>query len=106
MLQASNSSLAWPTATESERERIESRASHALADVADELLESLRKSRESALAIRHHNPLNDLGQREIQQDVKQQSDCSQSKQPLTATMSGLLSHVRTRNHLQSSYQLP
>ncbi|CAL8461828.1 g1359 [Coccomyxa elongata] len=52
VLQASNSSLAWPTATET--------------------------------------------QREIQQDVKQESDCSQLKQP--ATMSGLLSHAGITSH--------
>ncbi|BDA41451.1 hypothetical protein COCOBI_02-2310 [Coccomyxa sp. Obi] len=98
VLQASNSSLAWPTARETQREHSESKASHALADVADELLESLRKSRESALAIRHHNALTDYAQREIQQDVKQDSDSSQSQQPVTATMSGLLSHEGITSH--------
>ncbi|KAK9908909.1 hypothetical protein WJX75_004531 [Coccomyxa subellipsoidea] len=94
--QASSTSLAWPTETETHRQQTECRTSHALAEVADELLTSLRKSRESAVSIRHHKPRRELVQ--LQQHSLQDGASGKSQSLVATTTSGLLSHEGITSH--------
>lgn len=88
---ASSTAVTWPSV--SDRQHTESKASQNLANVADDLLEAFRKSRESTLAARHLQDLSEPVQQEVRQSRHEVSDVEHQQASLAST-SGLLSHVR------------